>query len=87
VPSETSEPTIFDIALRGYRRQDVDSYLQRLESHLNQVRAGRALGPAPEPPGFDVALRGYDRAQVDAHVEAALAECRALQAGREPSGG
>jgi hypothetical protein len=80
----TDEPTIFDLALRGYRRQDVDSYLQHLDSYLNQLRAGRAVGPVPEPSGFDVALRGYDRAQVDAFVEASLAECRALLAEREP---
>jgi DivIVA domain-containing protein len=83
VAGGTSEPSIFDLALRGYRRQDVDSYLGRLESYASMLRAGRVVGPVPEPEAFDVTLRGYDRAQVDEFVATVLAECRALQAERE----
>lgn len=73
-----SEPPIFDLVLRGYRRQDVDSYLLRLDNYLDQRRSGRASGPAPEPAPFDIALRGYDRAQVDDFIAGTLAEARAL---------
>jgi cell division septum initiation protein DivIVA len=87
VAGETSEPPIFDLALRGYRRQDVDSYLARLDSYLSQLRSGRAVGPLPEPAAFDIALRGYDRAQVDEFIAATLDEGRSLQAEPGPDAG
>ncbi|MFJ9816131.1 DivIVA domain-containing protein [Streptomyces sp. NPDC101151] len=48
----------FDIARRGYDRDQVDAYLSRL-----------AAGTAPgTPPVFDIVRRGYDRDQVEARV-------------------
>jgi cell division septum initiation protein DivIVA len=52
------------IVLRGYDRDEVDTYLDGLESATTRPVAA---------PTFRIALRGYDRKGVDAHVEQALA--------------
>ncbi|MEU6550822.1 DivIVA domain-containing protein [Streptomyces sp. NPDC046915] len=49
----------FDIARRGYDRDQVDAYLALLTA---------GAGPDVPPPAFDIVRRGYDRAQVDARV-------------------
>ncbi|MFP3988692.1 DivIVA domain-containing protein [Streptomyces sp. E11-3] len=54
---------MFDIARRGYDRDQVDAYVAALAD-------GAAKTPTA-PPEFELARRGYDRAQVDAYLRAA----------------
>ena len=54
----------FWIVLRGYDRDEVDAYLDGLESATTR--------PATRPT-FRIALRGYDRKGVNAYIEQVLA--------------
>lgn len=58
----------FPAALRGYRSDQVDRYLDMAEA---AIAAGRS--PA-EPEQFDLALRGYDRQLVDRFIDGLLRE-------------
>ncbi|MFK0291603.1 DivIVA domain-containing protein [Streptomyces sp. NPDC090442] len=62
--SRPSEFRGFQVAWRGYDRQQVDLYLEVL------AEADAPVGPPP----FGVVRRGYDRRQVDVRIEELLAE-------------
>ncbi|MFE6690429.1 hypothetical protein ACFVFQ_28665 [Streptomyces sp. NPDC057743] len=62
--SKASEFRGFDVAWRGYDRQQVDLCLKAL------AEADAPIGPPP----FGVVRRGYDRRQVDARIEELLAD-------------
>ncbi|MFB7632060.1 hypothetical protein ACFC0M_14075 [Streptomyces sp. NPDC056149] len=62
--SKPSEFRGFQVAWRGYDRQQVDLYLTALTE---------ADAPVAPPP-FEVVRRGYDRRQVDARIAELLAD-------------
>jgi len=72
----------FPTALRGYRRDEVDAVMARVDGTLG--RAPLTAAPiTPQELGrtrFGVAMRGYDRAAVDA----AMIEAAALLGGAPP---
>ncbi|MDX3233825.1 DivIVA domain-containing protein [Streptomyces sp. ME19-01-6] len=62
--SKPSDFRGFDVAWRGYDRQQVDRYLKALSE------ADSPVGPPP----FQIVRRGYDRQQVDVRIRDLLAD-------------
>lgn len=70
---------------RGYRRQDVDAFLRRVEQALREHRAGRSAElSAGEIPGTAFRApswlsRGYNEDEVDATLDLCAAELRRFE--------
>ncbi|WP_433380343.1 hypothetical protein [Streptosporangium sp. CA-115845] len=68
---KTSEPPLFERAVRGYSRKDVDNYVALVRQLNDTTKRRRALAA----PAFGVTLGGYNRHQVHAYLESIKADC------------
>jgi DivIVA domain-containing protein len=72
----------FEVVLRGYNRQEVDAFVDVVQTALRaddpsaRLKALEGIGG----PAFAVTMRGYNKRQVDDYVIAALAALRGTKA-------